>query len=635
MIRDLKWPTGLRPDWKRLSASVLVALGVLACKSAQPSRAIPEVAVSNSRGAESHFQSLSAAWHERGEQGRGELETSFRSFLKLYPNDGAAARARVYLAWILARKGKLLEAQRLNEAARRGRLGTTRDFATVVEASLLIGHARPQEALKALRALQGKIIDPVERFLATQELVTATMAARLYAECLLYMVDWVEQAPAEREEDVRAGIRSRLYSMPVRVLRRALEDYAQTRKDARESRIQTRGELENEWLFEQVTERLVSVALDSGDAELAEQVIEQSPELNPSDSSEELARLASGGRPEPRVRQDTLGFVLRTADRNAIRRSTQVVAGLSFQLGSDIELLSAEDDGGMGAVEEAFAELAAQGASLIVAGVDEPSAAAAARAAQRLKLPTLLLSEQVTIDGEYFLGIGSSEFTQMTFVERALVARQLVPYRVIDSSEAHCPVSEVGSWRQEGIATIALLRADDCAERILVACRESRRCPALTFGLFAAPLRATLSPDWQLRAGGFPWDGTGPQAEPQRANWRARIGRPPSWFEALGRDAGVLSQKALRDAEVITSSDAGVVAATHNRLVQVLASSHTSDLWTSQEGRFDESLRLIRQLTLESRDEAESHPPSARTPGHGFPKGTNPIEKLNIAKHLN
>src|SRR5690606_18149750 len=185
----------------RAGAVLLLAGGVATC-SAQNGvvRAGPRSPLAQSTTAQASFRELSQAWHNSTPEERANLEQGFRRFLAEHGQDDSARMARVYLAWILTKKGQLVEAKRLVEQTRRGPEGTANDFGIVVEAALLIEHDRPQEALKSLRQLQGKIIDPMERFLATGQLVTATVAARLYAESLFYMLDWISQAPPDQEE---------------------------------------------------------------------------------------------------------------------------------------------------------------------------------------------------------------------------------------------------------------------------------------------------------------------------------------------------------------------------------------------------------------------------------------------------
>src|SRR5690606_25216267 len=142
----------------------------------------------------------------------------FRRFLATYPEDDQVRLARVYLAWLLVNTGDLLEARELIEVTKSGPPGPAADFGQVVEGALLVKHKQPHEALKLLRPLQGKLIEPAEAFYATQQLVRSAMAANLYAEALSHVVDWVLQARLVQRPVVRAEVKAMVARVPRRYL---------------------------------------------------------------------------------------------------------------------------------------------------------------------------------------------------------------------------------------------------------------------------------------------------------------------------------------------------------------------------------------------------------------------------------
>jgi branched-chain amino acid transport system substrate-binding protein len=413
---------------RRLSRCCLAALavgGLATCRHPQPAEPAPQPALADSREAQRDFRSIVGRWLEASPETRGALEQPLRDFIRRYPSDDLGRPARVYLAWILIQRKELTAARELVARARSGPAGSVQDFAVVTDAAILIRMGKPDAALELLVPLQGKIIDPTERLVFGEQLVQAALGGRRWRRAVDSMLDWLAEAPPENRENVQAAIERLLSRIPVLALERALisldqqssaADQASARAPAREA------------LRKALRSYLVRVALDRHDPELARRLIDSGPPtLRRGDTGAALLQLASSGAVAARVAGRTVGLLLSLASPATQRRSAEVAFGLSRALGlpapvsrPDVVRLLTRDDGA--GLEAALSGLAGDGAAILVAGVDAPSARAASAFAETAGIPVVVLhhlADVSTTGYTFVLGVDLGVTTDL--LEQALV----------------------------------------------------------------------------------------------------------------------------------------------------------------------------------------------------------------------
>lgn len=621
-------------NWR---APLVVAAITLGCGPSLEEQGPPPVpALADSGSAQRAFRDLKERWQTSGSEQQPQLVAEFRRFLATYPEDDQTRLGRVYLAWLLVNTGELAEARELIEVTRRGPPGAAADFAQVVEGALLVRHNQPHEALKLLRPLQGKLIDPVEAFYATQQLVRSAMAANLYAEALSHVVDWLLQANPMQRPPVRVEVKAMVGRVPRRYLERALE--TERPLSGEEAAAAPQRVTEQQWFYDVLTAQLGAIAVAQTDRELARRVLAESPALE-TDSEEpsELLRLATGVSESAAVVEKTVGFVLNTRSAVGRRRSNQVVSALTQSL----ELLAKLDDGDAGSngpgkpvepaarrkaaqpdaetseverrrakrkldvvitddatdLEHGLAELAARGAPLLLTGMTEEDATAAARFAARERIPVVLfLPPRVTTNYAFVLGVGDSEQQRLAGdgidPDAALVTELECEVAAESTGVSGFPMAE---WASEGRRSLYLLGDAACSKRALNQLRRSKFKADVWFGLESAHLWPGESvPDFHtLLAGRFPFAAG---SLPQATELAQRLGHQPTWYETLGRDAAVLLEEVFAELPEVQLQDDEEVARYHARVLQRLKTFASKDLWSSSDARFDDGMRLERTL---------------------------------------
>lgn len=586
----------------------LVATSIaLGCGSALDEQGPPPVpALAESGSAQRAFRGLKERWlavtvHEA----QADLIQEFRAFLETYPEDDQTRLARVYLAWLLVNTGELVEARELIEVTRRGPPGAAADFAQVVEAALLVRYRQPHEALKLLRPIQGKLIEPVEAFYATQQLVRSAMAANLYAEALSHVVSWLLQTPSVRRAAVRAEVKSLVARVPRRYLERALE----SERPLADQDVSPVVAAERQWFYDVLVARLGEIAVTQGDRELARQILTESPTLeSDTEGPSELLRLATGVSESAAVVERTVGLALNVTSAIGRRRSSQVAAGLAQSLDmyanaaanepaksveNSLDVLTSDDTSGL---EQGLGELAARGAPLLLTGMTEEAATIAARFAARERIPVVLFSPpKVTTNYAFVLGVGDGE--QLT------LAQAMVP-NAAWVTELECEVAAestdatgfpMAKWQTEGRTALFLLGDGACSTRAIGELRGSKFRPEVWFGLESAYLwpGETVPGFHTLRAGRYPMPRGG---LPEVTQLARRLGHQPTWFETLGHDAARLVRYVFDGLPRVQLQDDEEVAEFHGRVLARLKAFKTNDLWSSNQARFDDKMRLERTL---------------------------------------
>lgn len=587
----------------------MLATMVAGCGPGSASGPRPEPALSADSVAQVRFRELSEKWHSASAQSRQQLEAPLRQYLEDFPYDAPRRRAWLYLAWILVQRGALLEARELIDRVKAGPVGSVSDFAVVAEAALLLELNQPQEALRLLRPVRSKLIDPVERSLANEQLVLAALGSELYGEALLYMVDWGAGAVVTDRDRVRESIASHLSRTPRRYLEKALLETAGAEDAERESDTARRDQLA--WQRDAIAKRLTAIAVEESDPELARFVLEESDILaSEPGAAQDLIDLATQSGTHAVVRGRTLGLLLTTETKEQRRRSSEVAAAVATALGlpvsspepGAVRVVFAQDAGGPAGATAAFQSLTTQGAALVIGGVDSVSAQHHSWQAERSGVPVLLLHPHQLERVHWSFTIGEALAPQQKALETELAARGFARPRLVEDDDGVCAEDTLGAvsshlraWQSGGADSVVFLGGRTCASRLLEVNARGSKSLLVALGLEAAgAVEAGNERVLTLGSERYPFQPESPEYEA----WMARHGKPPSWYEALGHDAATLAHAALSAMPEGELTRVSEVSAYRDRVRTALRRQPGVDLWTAPAAEFDDGLRLERQLRV-------------------------------------
>lgn len=589
---------------------------VLGCAPGSPTTPRPEPVLSGDSMAEVRLRELAERWHAASPEQRLQLEVPLRQYLEQFPYDAPRRRVWVYLAWILVQKGELLEAREWIDRAKPGPPGSVADFGQVTEAALLLELNQPHEALRQLRPLRGKLIDPVERFLLTEQLVLAAMAAELYGEALVYMVDWAAAAPVTERAAVQESIVSHLHRVPRRHLERALDGEADTALPR--GNTDPRRREQEQWVHSAIARRLTAIAVEERDPDLARFVLERGSDLgSQGDEAQELMDLATSTESGRHVRGRTIGLVLATGSEAERLRSSEVAAAVAAALGlpraardpEAARLVFAEDAGGPSGATAAFQSLGTQGAAIVIAGFDAGTAEQHSWQAERVGIPTLLLHPHELDTPRWCYTLGVSSRDEREVLETALRARGLSQSRLVEGDDVCEPATEravlkvVNSWADGGSDSALFLGTRACAELVLKANSRAKRPIPIALGFSASAAASRSDPAHvALSPGAYPFEAH----DARLGSWLERHASTPSWYEALAHDAALLANAVLSQLPAEERSGSNAVSAHHDRVRALLQSVRPAALWTSDQGGFDAELVLRRHITVSSTGIAEA-----------------------------
>jgi hypothetical protein len=581
------------PRLAGFACSLLLLLGLAGCGSGSRPSIAPVPALASTLAAQKAYRRIEARLVDLPPERRQELEHDLRDFLARFASDDRARLVRLYLAWIEIDRGRPREAEALVAEVRRGPPGAVRDFASVVGAAALRRQGRLAEALSLLEPLRGKISDPAQRGLQSEELVRVLALSRRFDDALRAMLDWAEQAPPAEREEVVASIEGLVRGMPTPALEAGLRllgaaeagEASSTRSEARL------------WLLATARAHLVRVALTGRDPELARRLVESAPpRLGHDDSRDALLALASTSAVAPRVAGRAIGVVLDVSDDVSRRRSAEVVEGMTRALRlpasapeKDAVVLVTRDAAEPGDIERALAGLAGDGATLLVAGVTDEGAVAASLFAEATRLPVVVLRHPALLGARtpftFILGPAASE-EESAVAEALAAAGSRVAFRVGPGGAPCDAISVVGGtrfpvreWRRGGVDALVLLGDTPCARDAAAEMLSAGSSPLLVLGLEACDAPESIPGRKMLvTAGRFPF--AAHALAPDERAWVDRWGSPPSWYETLGHDSALLAAAALLDFPTERVDDSGAVSELHRRAKDTLLRARAS-LWST------------------------------------------------------
>ena len=592
----------------------------VSCGGSADSQAKPSASLASTRRAQRDFRAIYRRWITLAPRNRVSLEKRLLRFIDRYPADDRVRVARVYLAWVYVERKQFTKARALASETRRGAEGSAHDSADVVEAAIRVREGRPDAALALLEPLRGKIVDAEERYLFGEQIVRAAVAAERWTAAVRHMIAWLSEAADEDREAVARAVERELLNVPPLALEsslRTLDEQVAESPDDDSSLARTR-----EWIRKGIWRRLARVALDERDADLAGRLLRSGPpRLRVGDLGRQLGRLSTGGSVVPRVAGRAVGLVLSRRDDTSRRRSAEVAAGMSRALGLPasatepraVRLLTRDDGGTLEGVQRALAELAGDGAAVLVAGVDDDSALRASSYAELTAIPVMILRRPDAL-GENLTSsfvVGASQTRVTTLLENELEARgasrlvRVGPGGVpcsVSSAAAGRPRFPVDRWIRAGTDALVINGSAACARDVAAEARAGGLKARLAFGLDCAELVASArvgAGAIAASAGAFPYRGP-VEAPADMKSWVEEHRFPPTWHEALGHDVALLATSALAGFPLERVDDPDAVADLHRRARESLSRAR-AELWSTERAGFAGSRTVGRRMTAVER----------------------------------
>ncbi|MRG94718.1 hypothetical protein [Polyangium spumosum] len=578
------------------SIRALAAFAVaLACASAcDGSRTIvvaPTVPLSSSIEAQTELRGIEASFAQSSRAERLALEKRLLAFQKRFPEDALGPVADVMLAWIALERGDLGRATELASRAEKQTdlLGTTAELARMIQGAALRRSGKAEAALGKLLPLLGKLLDPHARTFLNEETTASAIGAKHHGQAIELMLVWLHEASFEERSEVRAKLAELVASIPPDALTPILEERRKKYPEPQSEELEVQKAL---------VARLSDAAISAHDQKLAGRLLGSAMPLLGT-GADEIAELAQGAG-GARVEAPTLGLVLPTRSLEARRRGTQVVSGVMFGLGlpgSKARLVTRDDLGRDTGIEDALEGLGADGAAIVIAGVDREEATIAAKFAARESIPVLLLHPPApdVADSPFVFVIGE----EPERVRKALVG--VLPSKgqtvwIGDKGSVDMAQEEAfectrlpPSWRGIGGAAVY----GSCVSDVLLATAGTSVKVAVGLDLGGVSLpQGTLA----ATAGAYPIDPKAPSPS-SIAEWMRLHPDPPSLWAGLGRDAAVLAWVGVEGLPTQGTRDPKEVKSRREQAAAALAAA-TRELWTTEAKGFGGERRMPRGILV-------------------------------------
>ena len=574
----------------RALAGFALALGcAAACGGSRTGVVAPTVPLSSSIEAQTELRGIEASFAQSSRAERLALENRLLAFHEHFPKDALGPVADVMLAWIALERGDLGRATELASRAEKQTdfVGTTAELARMIQGAALRRSGKAEAALGKLLPLLGKLIDPHARTFLNEEATASAIGAKHHGQAIELMLVWLHEASLEERAEVRSKLAELLASIPPVALAPILEE-----------RRRKYPEPLNEELEVQKTliERLSDAAISARDQQLARRLLGAAMPLLGT-SADEIAELAAGAA-GARVEAPTLGLVLPTRSLEARRRGTQVISGVMFGLGlpgSKARLVTRDDLGRDTGIEDALEGLGADGAAIVIAGVDREEATIAAKFAARESIPVVLLHPPApdVADSPFVFVVGE----EPERVRKALVG--VLPAKgqtvwVGDKGSVDMAREEAfecsrlpPSWR--GIGGVVVFGS--CVSDVLLAISGTSVKAAVGLDLGGVSLpKGTLA----ATAGVYPIDPKAP-GQASIVEWMRLHPDPPSLWAGLGRDAAVLAWVGVEGLPTQGTRDPKEVKRRREQAAAALAAAER-ELWTTEAKGFGGARKLARTI---------------------------------------
>ena len=596
-----------------LRATALAGLALassFACSSAAHDPT-PVASLATTTPAQLALRAILDDWARSSRTERVAMKPRIQAYAARFRAEPPALLAETLLAWVTLDEGYFAQAEALAVVVQvRAAAGTTTDVARTIQGAALRRRGKPEEALRVLTPLVSKLIDGWARALLNEEIVQSALAAKQWQVALHLMAVWLREASAAERDGVKGRIAQHLTAMPAPELLILLDR-------ARAIEIALLAEEERE-MRKLVAQQLATFAREKRDVELAQHLLASSGPLL-GDQGDAIARLATGVT-KARVEARTVGLLLSLRSDESRRRGAELTDGIAFGLGLPgpwggatatgrdraARLVSRDDHGAAERVDDALAALSADGAAILIAGVDGEEAAAAARFAEQNQIPVLLLRPpgrgDLPATSRFTFLLGDDPAAVEDALAAALIARGAAPVAIVAEDPrrhgalpvgvtALRPCSEATSpWKPVGAGGIVLGAL--CARDAIAAAASTK----IVFGA-GLELGDTVLPTGTLiaEAGIFPIDPA--HLSPAAVPWVKDHAGPPSWWAGLGHDAAVLARAGVQALPERGTEDPKEVAERRSLAAQALAAAR-ADLWTTAARGFGGARVLPRSVVI-------------------------------------
>jgi hypothetical protein len=584
----------------------------------------PVASLARSPQAAAEFALIRESWEQRRVQ-RNQVE----AFLARWPKDGTAPIAKLYLVFLAFELGQMANGDGMLASLGTLPPGTTNDLATVARARSLRLHGAPRAALESLRSLVGKVVDDGDREIFLEEIALCSLAAHDDYEAVAYLDAWLRGVGEDDKERVKKKIDQSIVALPRKVL-----------EDAYRS-MRTRGAASGYGSDMQkiVAERLALIAVQTNDAALARWLVDQSglsAAQTGGDAGVELGELAASRRGIASFAGRTVGLLLPTRDRELRDEAADVVRGISWALDlprkvsspDDVRLVTRDDGVDDATSVAAYEELAGEGAAIVIGGFDRGSANRAVVWSEKTGIPVMLLAapSPELMPKRTAVVLGDPFEREMAMLGEALVRHgvKTAAFVVGDEDESRAmgaakditllppvrcdiPLAEAGhtrfpidAWAKQGAKGWLLAGSAQCARDVMREIGTRSGVVALTLEagvpLAEVPRGITIL---SASAGMIPVLANKPSdaADPETKRFMESFGVRPSWWTALGHDAGALAQGALAKLPPDTTVEASAIAQ-RRALVEAGLAATRMKLWTTDEQRIASARILERNLRL-------------------------------------
>lgn len=389
---------------KRVAGMALFvgALALGACGPPPEEPALPGMALATSIQAQAELRPLLKRWaNALTKSERDALAKDLAAFLAKFPNDGQSPAAEALLAWIVIERGDLEAGKRLARRAAALGAGSWGDFAILIDGAVKRREKDPRGAIRVLEPLLSKLIDAWARDLLNEELINAAIAAGDPKLAMHAMTVWLREAGDDERALVRSRVERALARLGNAELLQIFEERSARGAPSPDSDIDLL-----------LAQRLAKLAIDTKDALLARKLLLTSGALL-GENGDAVAHLAAGAA-ATRVDARTIGVLLSFRTAETRRRSAEMVGGIAWGLelpGSGERLAVRDDAGESENLAAALAELGRDGVAVVIAGLADEDAAAAAKFAAEQRVPVLLVTRPpgVTLaPGTYLFPLGAS-----------------------------------------------------------------------------------------------------------------------------------------------------------------------------------------------------------------------------------
>ena len=554
---------------------------------------------------EAKFRTLSREWALGTQDNRQALDVQLRNFCRQYQGDPLVRYAHVLRAWNALERDELELAHELAQDAALGPAGVPRDLATLILGAIERRRGDHPAALERLEKLQHKMLDDFATMLLDEELVRSALGMRQWERAVQFMQVWFRESGAGGRREASERMAVLLSDVPTDDLLDAIA-FRSRLPDGDAGYV----------LAELIAGHVAARALNDGDASLAKRLISNfGPLLG--DRGEEVARLAAAVT-RGRVLARTVGLLVALRGPEVVRRSADVVTGMAHGLGvpgSGARLVTrfATVEGGVeteASIRTALAALAADGAAVIVAGIDPRHSPMAAQFASNQSLPVILLTSVADFDkrsSPYVFQLGEDPAHTAGALSAALrdggaqvIAGLGGPQRPggADDSlgvglERSClPLPSAQELTAERVDALVVYDGAACDKKTVELARQIGA--PLAIGLGVRQLgREVLPHTLRLGSGVFP---VLEVPDPRLEDWLAGGRDAPSWWLALGRDAAVLAWDAVENLKKIATEESEVVASRVEATARLATARQR--LWTTEARGFDDSKRVRRHIVV-------------------------------------